>query len=200
MSSTRYDKRLSKLITVYFMPIEHSEPANNNNNEYDKPSKSQIKREMHALVDLGQELINLSNNKLNQLNLDEKLIDAIALAQKINSREGKRRQIHYVGKLLRKADAQAIKQQLIIWQQGSKAETRAMHRLESLRDQLIASDEILTELLTMQPNLDVQVLRSHIREARKEMRKNNDLAPGTEPAKKHYRALFQMLKQLDFKD
>lgn len=182
------------------MPIEHSEQANNTNNEYDKPSKSQVKRELHALVDLGQELINLSDNRLNLLNLDEKLRDAITLAQKINSREGKRRQIHYIGKLLRKENTQDIKQQLIVWQQGSKSETRAMHRLESLRDQLIDNDDVLTELLSMYPNLDIQVLRSHIREARKEVRKNTELNEGVEPAKKHYRALFQMLKQIDFKD
>lgn len=182
------------------MPIEHSEQANDSNHEYDKPSKSQVKRDMHALVELGQELIKLSDNKLKQLNLDEKLMDAIALAQRINSREGKRRQIHYVGKLLRKADAQVIKQQLVIWQQGSKSETMAMHRLESLRDQLIANNDVLTELLSKYPDLDIQVLRSHIREARKEVRKNAELTDGAEPAKKHYRALFQILKQIDFKD
>lgn len=182
------------------MSTENEDSANDIKNEYDKPSKSQIKREMHALVDLGQELLHLSNGRLDQLNLDEKLRDAIALAQKINSREGKRRQIHYVGKLLRKEDTQTIKQQLVVWQQGSKEETRAMHRLESLRDQLIANDDALTELLTTYPEIDKQALRSHIREARKEMDKNANLTDGAEPARKHYRALFKMLKQINFKD
>lgn len=182
------------------MSIEHNDTTSDIKNEYDKPSKSQIKREMHALVDLGQELMQLSNGRLDQLNLDEKLRDAIALAQKINSREGKRRQIHFVGKLLRKEDTQSIKQQLFVWQQGSREETRAMHRLESLRDQLIASDDALTELLSAYPQIDIQALRSHIREARKEASKNATLTAGAEPAKKHYRALFKMLKQIEFKD
>lgn len=182
------------------MTMENNELADQNDNGYDKPSKSQVKRELHALVDLGFELIELPNSKLDKLNLAEKLRDAIALAQRINSREGKRRQIHYVGKLLRYEDADAIRRQLVVWQQGSKEETRAMHRLETLRDELIAHDHILTELLDKYPDLDIQVLRSHIREARKEATKNAQLTAGTEPAKKHYRALFQILKQIDFKD
>ena len=163
---------------------------------YDRPSKSQVKREMHALHDLGKELIELSNEKLRQLPLADALYDAIRLAQRTTSREGLRRQTHYVGKLMRQADAEAIRAQLTIWESGSKAETAALHRIEVLRDQLLASDEALTELLREHPSADIQHLRTLIREGRKEAQRNAALQAGQEPHRKHSRALFQALKTL----
>lgn len=168
--------------------------------EYDGPSKSQVKREMHALLELGRRLVALPAAKLAQLPLDEKLADAISLAQRTRSREGQRRQIHYVGKLMRQADSKAIQAQLAYWDSGAQAQTRSMQRLEALRDKLIVDDAALTELLNLVEPLDVQALRAEIRAARQEQRHNATLAPGHEPLRKHYRALFQALKQLQFKD
>lgn len=165
-----------------------------------RPSKSQIKRDMHALLDLGRELISLPPAKLAQLPLDEPLRDAIALAQRINSNEGRRRQVHYVGKLMRQADVPALRAQLSLWANGSREQTRTMHRLEALRDRLIDSDEALTQLLERFPGLDIQSLRAQIRATRKEARDNAALPQGREPARKHFRALFQTLKTLDFED
>jgi len=165
-----------------------------------RPSKSQVKRDLHALLDLGRELIDLPSSRLAQLPLDEPLREAIALAQRIHSHEGRRRQTHYVGKLLRRADAPALRRQLEEWASGSHEQTRAMHRLETLRDRLLDSDEALTQLLQAFPQLDIQALRAQIRAARKETKDNLSLAPGQEPARKHYRALFQTLKQIDFED
>lgn len=168
--------------------------------EHQRPSKSQVKRDMHALLDLGRELIALPPAKLARLPLDEPLREAIALAQRIHSHEGRRRQVHYVGKLMRQADASALRAQLDAWASGSRAETRAMHRLEALRDRLIDSDEALTQLLAQFPGLDIQSLRAQIRAARKETRDNATLPQGREPARKHFRALFQTLKTLNFED
>ncbi len=165
-----------------------------------RPSKSQVKRDMHALLDLGRELIALPAAKLAQLPLDDTLREAIALAQRIHSHEGRRRQVHYVGKLMRRTDVSALRAQLDLWANGSREQTRAMHRLEDLRDRLIDSDEILTRLLERFPGLDIQSLRAQIRAARKEARDNAALPEGREPARKHYRALFQTLKTLDFED
>lgn len=165
-------------------------------NGYDRPSKSQIKRDMHALLDLGKQLIELSDDRLKQLPLAERLYEAIRLAQRTTSREGKRRQIHFVGKLMRDAPADEIRTQLDIWQNGSRAETAAMHRLESLRDTLLTDDDALTELLNTHPGIDAQALRATIRAARKEAQGNAALLPGQEPQRKHYRALFQALKAL----
>lgn len=164
---------------------------------YDRPSKSQVKRDMLELQELGKQLVELSTDQLKQLPLDETLRDAIRLAQRTTAREGRRRQIHYVGKLMRSADADAIRTQLDVWENGSREQTRAMHRLEALRDLLLKDDEALTGLLNAYPGVDVQQLRTLIREGRKEALHNTALQPGQEPARKHYRALFQALKTLD---
>jgi ribosome-associated protein len=164
---------------------------------YDKPSKSQVKREMHALFELGKQLIALPTERLKQLPLDDKLFEAVREAQRIqSSREGLRRQTHYVGKLMRDADAQAIRKQLDTWENGSREQTRHMHRLESLRDLLLRDDQALTDLLRDYPDADVQQLRTLIREGRKEAKTNESLQPGQDPKRKHFRALFQALKTL----
>ncbi|HUH88934.1 MAG TPA: ribosome biogenesis factor YjgA [Pusillimonas sp.] len=181
------------------MAPESTEPDNEPGSEfgYDRPSKSQVKREMHALHDLGKELVDLPTDKLKQLPLSEALYEAIRLAQRTTSREGLRRQVHYVGKLMRHADAEAIRAQLSVWQHGSRAETAALHRVEALRDLLLRDDNALTELLNEYPSADIQPLRTLIREGRKEAERNAALQPGQEPQRKHYRALFQALKLLN---
>ena len=163
---------------------------------YDRPSKSQIKRELHALLDLGKELVELPPERVKQLPLSEKLYEAIRLAQRTTSREGRRRQIHYVGKLMRDAPAEIIRAQLVEWSKGSRAQTAHMHRLEALRDRLLSDDDALTKLLASHPHADIQALRTQIRAARKEAAANANLLPGQEPQRKHYRALFQSLKTL----
>lgn len=163
----------------------------------DRPSKSQIKRDLHALHDLGKELVELSPDRLKKLPLSDTLLEAIRDAQRTTSREGRRRQIHYVGKLMRTADAPAIRQQLDVWRHGSREDTRAMHRLETLRDILIKDDGALTGFLEEYPDSDVQQLRALIRAARKEVQHNATLEPGREPQRKHFRALYQALKQIN---
>lgn len=163
---------------------------------YDRPSKSQVKRDMLALLALGKELVDLPNERLRQLPLEEPLYDAIRLAQRTQTREGRRRQIHYVGKLMRKAQADTIRTQLDTWANGSRQETLAMHRIEALRDLLLNDDEALTQLLDEYPGADVQSLRALIRAGRKEIQHNTALQPGQAPVRKHYRALFQALKTL----
>ena len=163
---------------------------------YDRPSKSQVKRDMLALTDLGKSLVELSNDRLRQLPLSETLYEAIRLAQRTTSREGRRRQLHYVGKLMRQADADTIRAQLALWADGGKADTDTLHALEARRDALLASDDALTALLDQHPGTDVQQWRSVIRAARKEQADNARLPEGGEPRRKHYRTLFQLLKSL----
>lgn len=165
----------------------------------ERPSKSQIKREMLALTDLGKQLVELPPERVRRLELPEKLHEAIRLAQRTTSREGRRRQIHYVGKLMRdpQLNTEAIRTQLDTWAHGSREEAREQHRLESLRDLLLRDDRALTELLASCEVPDVQQLRATIRAARKEALQNSSLPPGSEPQRKHYRALFQALKSLN---
>lgn len=177
----------------------HNHPEHELDDDFDDrpPSKSQVKRDMLALQDLGKQLVDLSPEKLKQLPLEEKLFEAIRLAQRTTAREGRRRQVHYVGKLMRDADADAIRRQLDIWENGSREQTAAMHRLETLRDLLLQDDNALTKLLNEYPGADVQHLRALIRAGRKEAENNQTLQPGQTPQRKHYRALFQALKALD---
>ncbi|UOD50167.1 ribosome biogenesis factor YjgA [Orrella daihaiensis] len=165
------------------------------NQEFDeRPSKSQVKREMLALQELGKAIVELSAERVKQLPLSEKLRDAVLLAQRTTAREGRRRQIHYVGKLMRDAPAEQIRQQMDTWANGSRQETAYLHSIERDRDKLIADDAALTPWLDAHPNVDVQAFRSLIRAARAEHKKNLALLPGQEPQRKHYRALYQAIK------
>ncbi|NLC37610.1 MAG: DUF615 domain-containing protein [Alcaligenaceae bacterium] len=167
---------------------------------YDRPSKSQVKRDMLALTELGKQLVDLPAERLRKLELPQDLHEAIVLAQRTTSREGRRRQIHYVGKLMRTLDADttaAVRKQLDTWEHGSREEARAQHRLEGLRDLLLRDDNALTELLQSSAVPDVQQFRALIRAARKEAQHNESLLPGHDPQRKHYRALFQALKNLN---
>lgn len=176
------------------MPNHPTEPPETGD---ERPSKSQVKRDMHALLELGKRLVELSSERLRELPLDEKLHDAIREAQRTPGREGRRRQVHYVGKLMRSADADTIRSRLDAWENGSREQTAAMHRLESLRELLLRDDQALTKLLDEYPEADAQQLRTLIRAGRKEAQHNAALGPGQEPQRKHYRALFQALKMLD---
>lgn len=160
----------------------------------ERPSKSQVKRDMLALQELGKAIVDLSTDRVKQLPLSEKLREAVLLAQRTTSREGRRRQIHYVGKLMRDAPAEQIRQQLDTWANGSRQETAFLHAIERDRDRLIANDEALTPWLDAHPGVDVQAIRSLIRAARAEHKKNQSLPPGQEPQRKHYRALYQAIK------
>jgi len=159
-----------------------------------RPSKSQVKRDMLALQDLGKAVVELSSDRIKQLPLSEKLREAVLLAQRTTSREGRRRQIHYVGKLMRDAPAEQIRQQMDTWANGSRQETAYLHGLERDRDRLIDDDAALTPWLDANPGVDVQAMRSLIRAARAEHKKNLTLLPGQEPQRKHYRALYQAIK------
>lgn len=163
---------------------------------YSGPSKSQLKREMAALQELGARLVELPRDKLAQLPLAERLHDAILEVQRIKSHEGRRRQLQYVGKLMRDADAAAIHAQLDIWDSGSREHTAHFHGLERWRDRLLREDDALTRFIAEHPAADAQHLRALIRAARREADHNAQRPEGHEPQRKHYRALFQEIRQV----
>ncbi|MDO5666987.1 MAG: ribosome biogenesis factor YjgA [Alcaligenaceae bacterium] len=176
-----------------------SDQSNNpelDDNGYDGPSKSQVKRELNAIVDLTKELIELSVDRIRQLPLDESMTRALEEAKSFKSHGAKRRQTHYAAKLLRHADLDAINTLLDTWKHGSKEQNDRFHRLELTRDRLIESDDEVTKLIEQFPTVDIQVLRSVVRAARKEQSTNATLAENQAPQRKHYRALFQLLKDL----
>lgn len=137
--------------------------------EYDRPSKSQLKREMDALQKLGESLVNEPRDRVKRVPMPEDVREAILECQQIKDHEGRRRQMQYVGKKMRtlEADEIAIIQKTIdSWHGASKAETAAMHALERRREKLLADDQALTELLNRHPEVDVQHIRTLIRNAR----------------------------------
>lgn len=159
--------------------------------EYDRPSKSQLKREMTALQKLGEELIAESRDRVKRVPMPEDVRDAILECQQIKDHEGRRRQTQYVGKKMRTLEPHEIaeiQKTLDSWKGLSKADTAAMHALERHRDRLLKDDGALTDLLAQHPELDVQQVRTMIRNARKEQAENKP--------PKAYREIFQLLKQL----
>lgn len=159
--------------------------------EYERPSKSQLKREMTALQKLGQELVEQPRERVKRVPMPEDVRDAILECQQIKNHEGRRRQMQFVGKKMRTLDEEEvalIQKTIDSWKGASKSETAAMHALERRREKLLADDNALTELMEEHPHLDVQQLRTLIRNARKEQ------AESKPP--KAYREIFQILKGL----
>ena len=159
--------------------------------EYDRPSKSQRKREMTALQKLGAELVEEPKERVLRVPLPDQVRDAILECQGIRSHEGRRRQLQYIGKLMRVLDEEevaAIQKTMDSWKGASKSETAALHALERQREKLLADDDALTALRARHPELDLQHLRALIRNARREQAENK--------APKAYREIFQVLKQL----
>ena len=159
--------------------------------EYDRPSKSQLKREMTALQKLGQELIDQPRDRVKRVPMPEDVKDAILECQLIKDHEGRRRQLQYVGKKMRSLSEEElaiIQRAMDSWKGLSKADTSAMHALERHRERLLKDDAALTLLLQQHQELDAQHLRTLIRNARKEQAENKP--------PKAYREIFQILKQL----
>ncbi|WP_295991777.1 ribosome biogenesis factor YjgA [Rugamonas sp.] len=162
--------------------------------EYERPSKSEMKRQVNALQDLGAALIAEPRDRVKRVPMPEDVRDAILECQLITNHEGRRRALQYVGKKMRtldEAEVAAIQRAIDSWKGLSKADTNAMHALERRRDKLLADDKVLTTLLAENPELDAQHLRTLIRNARKEQAEKKP--------PKAYREIFQILKQIDAK-
>ncbi|HJS77708.1 MAG TPA: ribosome biogenesis factor YjgA [Burkholderiales bacterium] len=152
-------------------------------------SKTRRKREMHELQALGAELARLSEAQLESIELPEELREALLEAKHISSHEAKRRQMQYVGRLMRGLDPAPIRVRLGEIE-GSSAQATARHRrLESWRARLLGDDDALTEFAAAHPGADLQALRTLIRNARKE--------GGAGKPPRAYRELFRVLKAID---
>ena len=159
--------------------------------EYERPSKSELKRQMTVLQKLGEELVNEARDRVKRVPMPEDVRDAILMCQTITNHEGRRRQMQFVGKKMRtldEAEIAVIQQTIDSWKGMSKADTAALHALERRRDKLLTDDKALTVLLSENPELDVHHLRTLIRNARKEQAENKP--------PKAYREIFQILKQI----
>lgn len=159
-------------------------------------SRTDLKKESDALQALGEDLLALRADALAQLALPEKLVDALAEVRRISDFEGRRRQMQFIGKLMRKLDpdtVEAARTALAEQRSGPAAEARLLHESEAWRDALVADDAALDRWMQEHPDTDSQQLRALVRQARKDAKPER---PGE--AQRHgraYRDIFQLVRE-----
>jgi ribosome-associated protein len=137
--------------------------------DQERPSKSERKREMQALQELGEAIAGLSDGEFATIPLEGPLAEAIQLARRLNSGEGRRRQLQYIGKLMRKVDTGPLAAAYQELQNGRQLRNQAFHELEALRDRLLADGlDAMPEVLERFPEVDRQHLRQLISAAARE--------------------------------
>ncbi len=155
----------------------------------ERPSKTRQKKAMHELRDLGAELVELSAGQLKRIDLPEDILAAVRECQKITAHGAHRRQLQYLGKLMRSADDAPIRAGLALIRGESAAETARLHRLERMRARLLEDEAALSAIAATWPGADLQQLRQLRRNALKEQE------AGKPP--KSFRAIFQALQEVD---
>jgi len=165
-----------------------------------EPSKTELKKESAELQKLGEALLTLRTELFERLELPEKLAGALDELKGISNFEGRRRQLQYVGKLMRglpPETLQAARDALEEQRSGSAQETLALHAAEQWRDDLVASDEALQNWIRVHPGADVQQLRALIRQARKDAAPTPDeVSRGQAPRRgRAYREIFQIVRE-----
>ncbi len=167
----------------------------NHDDDYDfeeetGPSKSQIKREMKALQELGEKIADLSSSQLASLSLPEELLDAINQARIMKHNEARRRQFRFIGKLLRHADHDAINEQLEQFNKKHHQHVQQHHAAEAWRDRLLeGNNDAVTEFLDRYPQTSAQQLRQLLRSAAKERKDNKPPAS----ARKLFRLVLEQI-------
>lgn len=136
-------------------------------------SKSQVKREMHALQAVGEKLVDMNEKQLATIPLDENMLDAIQIARKLPHKDARRRQIQYIGRLMREGNHEEICAAVDKLQNRSDQYIHRQHQVERYRDLLIQGDkQVFQTLVSTCPGLDVQHLRQLIRSAQKDIEEN----------------------------
>jgi len=155
----------------------------------ERPSKTQLKKASHELQDLGAALVEMPEDRLADLEMDESLRDAIHEYRHTRSHEGKRRQMQYIGKLMRRADVEPLREAVAALQLRRAKDALALHEAERWRTELIAGDDALTRWTAAHPGSDVQQLRSLVRAARKDAALTPEQRSG-----RAYRDLFKFIR------
>ena len=156
----------------------------------ERPSKTRMKQASHALQALGEAVVELPADRLEGLAVAEQLLDAIRQYKKTRTHEGRRRQMQYIGKLMRVHDVEPIRQAVTDLQLGRAKDALSLHQCERWRTELLLDDQALTRWTQQHPQSDVQQLRSLIRAARKDTAQQADQRNG-----RAYRELFQFIRQ-----
>ena len=157
----------------------------------DAPSKTRLKQQSHDLQKLGMALADLSDARLQRLELPERLFDAIVQYRNTRSHEGRRRQLQFVGKLMREVDDAPLREAVAESRLGSARDSLLLHQAEAWRDELLADDEALTRWMHEHADCDAQRLRSLVRAARREA-----ALPPEQRNPRSLRELFQFIRPL----
>lgn len=152
------------------------------------PSKSRRKADAHALQTLGAELVALNRSQLAQVEMPESLREAVQAAQRISAHEGRRRQLQFIGKLMRYVDPAPIRAKIDGWKTISVEETVRLHLIERWRDQLLEDPLALQSFAGEHPQANLQQLRTLIRNTQREREQNKP--------PKNYRLMFQLLREI----
>ncbi len=143
------------------------------NSEELPPSKSQLKRDTHAVQQLGSELLEIAESDWHLFDLSDELIAALREAKRIRSYRARKRQLQYIGKLMRNIEAEPIRQYFVQRRTEHNQRTEAHHELEIWRDRLISEGDIAVEdFLKQYTAADRQHLRQLVRQAGKEAAQN----------------------------
>ncbi|AKS41309.1 ribosome biogenesis factor YjgA [Wenzhouxiangella marina] len=156
------------------------------------PSKSELKRQSLALQKLGVAVSELPPSRRKAIDMPEDLREAIEAYARITAHGARKRQMQYLGKLIRGIDPTPLKEAVEAFAAGRAVESARLHEVERWRDRLIHEDDALTEWLDSYPGSDVQHLRSLIRQARKDH-------AGQDPEQrqpKSFRDLFAFLRSI----
>jgi ribosome-associated protein len=155
----------------------------------DEKSKTQLKNEMLALRKMGVTLVDLTQATLLKVPLDDDLKEAIMLARRINrKKDGFRRQLALIGKMMRSRDIEPIEHALLVIQSGHHKAVSKFHKLEVLRDELVqGGDDAVNTVVEEHEQLDRQKLRQLCRQATKEAAENKP--------PKSSREIFKYLKE-----
>jgi ribosome-associated protein len=162
----------------------------------DEPTRTDLKRESTEVQKLGEDLLTLRADLITKLELPDKLVDGVAEAKRITNFEGKRRQMQFIGKLMRKLEpAKLVEIRAMLEEQfrPSAEETLVLHQAEQWRDRLVADEDAMGQWLNLSPGTDSQQLRALVRQARKDAKPEK---PGE--AVRHgraYREIFQLVRE-----
>ena len=169
--------------------IEMNEYSDESDKEFDEVSKSQKKRDASALQALGERLLSLSHKQLLEIDIPDELREAVDLAKTIKAHGGLKRQLQYIGKIMRNINAEPVEEYFSRIDNKHHEANKAFHQLERWRDRiLMEGNDALPELIDTFPDLDIQHMRQLMRNALNT--KNEKLSL------KAKREIFQYLKSL----
>jgi ribosome-associated protein len=153
-----------------------------------RPSKTQRKQAMHDLQALGAQLVELRRDRLDEIELPAELLRAVLEAKRVTAREARRRQLQYIGRLMRDVDATPIRAKFDSWRGQSNAEKVVHHNAERWRDELLAGGDAMTRFAGQYNGHELQPLRNLVRAA------IADASRGKPP--RHHREIYRMVRKM----